>query len=116
MALSGGRAAALSLILLCLVAALCLSTAALATDRGDGRWAVHTRQNPPYRFDAGWLGFKTSAGGSGSLKEISAAAAALGLAAGAAQAASAVLAAVYAAVTLCGVGGPHIAAAAAPAR
>jgi hypothetical protein len=116
MPLSGGRAASLSLIVLALCAVLALSTAALAAARGDGRWATHARPSG-YRFDAGWLGFRTSPDGrTGSLREMSPATAAVGLAAGAAQAASAVLAGIYAAVTLCGVGGPHIAAAAAPAR
>jgi hypothetical protein len=100
-----------------------LSTAALAAGKGDAGWAIHSRPSG-YRFDAGWLGFKASGGGGGgggsgaggSLRDLSGGAAAVGLACGATLAASAVLGAVYCAILLCGCGGPHIAAAATPAR
>jgi hypothetical protein len=100
-----------------LLAALALSAAGLAAGRGDAGWAAHARPAGAYRFDGGWLGYRTSpGGGGGSLRELSGGAAAVGLACGAALAASAVLAGVYCAVLLCGCGGPHIAAAATPAR
>jgi len=113
---AASRAAALSLIILALLSALALSTAALAAGRGDAAWATHARFTG-YRFDAGWLGFKAGAGAAPtSLRALSGGAAAVGLACGAALAASALLAGVYAVVILCGCGGPHIAAASTPAR
>ena len=112
---AASRAAALSLIVLSLVAALALSTAALAAGRGDAKWATHTRKSG-YRYDAGWLGFKAGGAPPASLRSISGGSAAVGLACGAVLAASALLAGIYAAVVLCGGGGPHIAAAATPAR